>query len=162
MRLHAGANVNFDTSFGVISMSAADGVVINDSSTNTTQAWSSQQITDYAAPISHTHQILEIVNLQTELNNKANISHTHTISEVNNLQNTLDLKLSTTVQDLGNLGESLFDVSNQTLQLRTLKEGTGIDVTESNGIVTITNTQTPGSGGVQIDDLTPTSTTTTY
>ena len=31
MRLHAGNNITFDTSYGVISMSAADGVVINDS-----------------------------------------------------------------------------------------------------------------------------------
>jgi hypothetical protein len=46
---------------------------------------------DYA-PLSHTHAISDVTNLQTSLDGKAATSHSHAISDVTNLQTALDGK----------------------------------------------------------------------
>jgi len=44
------------------------------------------------APVTHTHSVSDVTNLQTTLDGKAATSHTHAISEVTNLQASLDGK----------------------------------------------------------------------
>ena len=48
---------------------------------------------------SHTHSISQITNLQTSLDGKAPKSHTHSISQITNLQSSLDAKLDKTTYE---------------------------------------------------------------
>lgn len=116
------------------------------------------------APISHTHAISEVTNLQNELDGKAAASHTHAISEVTDLQNQLDGKASTshnhTVASLSDVnlnsiseGELLgWDATNSEWVNRTLSEagvapashnhdGTYAPVSHSHAISDVTNLQ---------------------
>ena len=51
------------------------------------------------ANASHTHSISQITNLQTSLDGKAPKSHTHSISQITNLQPSLDAKLDKTTYE---------------------------------------------------------------
>ena len=51
------------------------------------------------ANASHTHSISQITNLQTSLDGKAPKSHTHSISQITNLQKSLDAKLDKTTYE---------------------------------------------------------------
>jgi hypothetical protein len=50
------------------------------------------RLTDSRTPLTHTHVIGDVTNLQTELDAKADSVHTHLISDVTNLQIELDAK----------------------------------------------------------------------
>ena len=50
------------------------------------------RLSDARTPTSHTHPISDVVNLQTELNDKANTTHSHIIGDVTGLQTALDDK----------------------------------------------------------------------
>lgn len=50
---------------------------------------------DVYAAVSHTHEISDVTNLQSTLDDKAPASHTHSIANVTNLQSTLNAKQAT-------------------------------------------------------------------
>ena len=119
----------------------------------TSMAQPEQQIMKYITALI---SILLRRALTSAINGKASLSHTHNISEINNLTATLNLKLSTSVTTLGASGTSIHTVNGSSLGLKTLSNGTGIDVHEANGIITISNT---APNVDQIDDTQTTSTT---
>jgi hypothetical protein len=127
-----------------------DPVLINDLATNTTQTWSSTKMTGHFAPVSHTHPISEIVNLQAELNGKAPLSHTHVIADTTGLQTALDAKLSTTVVNEGSSSTaiSIFDVSQTQLELSQIEQGSNLSISKNNGIITIS-----APNAIAINDL---------
>lgn len=55
-----------------------------------------EALAELYSPIDHTHNIADVANLQSSLNDKANVNHTHSISDISNLQSQLNLKASST------------------------------------------------------------------
>ena len=172
-QIKQGASVSVTENSGdiLITNTAPHVNQVTDTQVTSHTAYSSQKLTTDFVPYSNIHgstrsSNTEIYNvpfinsletsLTSAINGKASLSHTHNISEINNLTATLNLKLSTSVTTLGASGTSIHNVNGSTLGLKTFTNGTGIDVHEANGIITISNI---APNVDQIDDTQTTSTT---
>ena len=172
-QIKQGASISVTENFGdiLISNLAPNVTQVDDTQITSTTAYSSQKLTTDYVPYSNIHGSTRTANneiynspyintletaLTSAINGKASLTHTHNISEINNLTTTLNLKLSTSVTTLGAGTTTLHTVNGAVLGIKTLSHGTGVNMNETNGLITISNT---APNVDQIDDTQTTSTT---
>ena len=145
-----GINVNETNGIIQISNTALNVDQIDDTQTSSTTAFSSQKTENMYFPLSNVHGSFRTSN--SEVYNSVYVNTLQT-----NLNNAITGKLSTSVTTLGASGTVLYTVNNDILGLKTITHnGTGISITENNGIISITNTAPYQN---VIDDLQTTSAT---
>ena len=169
-RIRQGTNISVSENGGeiIINNTSPNVVEVDDTQISSTTAYSSQKLTDEYVPYVNVHNgyrtsTSEIYNanyinsletsLTTAINQKAPINHTHVIGDITNLTSTLNSKLSNSVTQLGATGTTIHTVNGTVLGLKTFESGNAIDITESNGIITVTNT------APHIDQISDTQTT---
>lgn len=59
------------------------------------------RLSDARAPLSHSHSIANVTDLQSQLDGKASASHQHAIADVTNLQSTLNGKVGSSTSQAG-------------------------------------------------------------
>lgn len=133
----------------------------------TVAAGDDSRLTDARTPKTHSHQISEVTNLQSELDSKSNTehthdwatvegkpvtfppsTHTHSISEITNLQTTLDSKSNS------DHAHSAADVTSGTFNIARIPVGTASGTVASGNDPRFTDSRTPKAHTHGISDVT--------